>query len=90
MDLLKPEYNIRKFAASNLGCRWKLGEDSKTNISKGMKKIKKSKKHLENISKALTGRVLSEETKLKISNSKKGKPWTKARRNAQIVLNNKN
>lgn len=88
MDLLKPEYNIRKIAESNLGCTWTLGIESRNNISKGTKGIKKSKEHLLNISKALTGIKRSDLTKQKISNSKKGKPWTKARLEAQLKLKN--
>lgn len=84
IDTLKPEYNIRKFAKSNLGCRWNLSEETKRKISLASKNRIITVKHRLILQEVLTGIKRSEETKQKISNSKKGKPWTEARRNAQL------
>jgi group I intron endonuclease len=83
IDTLKPEYNIRKVAESNLGLTWKMPIEAKTKISEYQKQKVKTKEHLSNISKALTGIKRSEETKQKISNSKKGIPWSQSRVEAQ-------
>lgn len=43
-----------------------------------MKKHKKSVEHKENLSRSLKGKIVSEETKIKMSNSRMGKsPWNK-------------
>jgi group I intron endonuclease len=59
LDLLHPEYNVAKVAASNLGI--KRSEEFKSKISTALKGNTNS-----------LGRVLSDETKAKISSSKKG------------------
>lgn len=84
IDTLKPEYNIRKFADSNLGCRWKLSETTKKKIGIATKNRIVTSEHKSNLQKALTGKQKSEEHKANISSSKKGKPWTQSRIDAQL------
>lgn len=74
IDSLKPEYNIRKDAASNLGI--KLSAETRRRISevqKGVPKGAPSEEHRRNISRALTGKRLSAATRRKISEVQRGK-----------------
>ncbi len=71
MDLLKPEYNIFKFAHSARG--WTPSEETKQKISKSNLGKKKSPEHCANLSKALKGRKISPEAIEKVAASHRGK-----------------
>lgn len=67
LDLLKPEYNIRTKAESNLGLRWKLNSEQLLKIRELNKKLHKN-------------RVVSKETRIKQSLWQKGKKLSEEHR----------
>ena len=64
---LKPEYNILQEATSSLG--YKHSEQTLAKMSAKRKNL--SEEGRQNLSKAATGRVLSDETKVKISEARR-------------------
>lgn len=66
-DLLKPEYNILEQAGSSLGFK-----HSKETLEFFKNDRKVSEETRKNLSLAATGRILTEEDKNKISNSRQG------------------
>ena len=60
----------RKGFQTALGKHWKLSDETKKRMSQSAKGKSKSKKHKKKISKTLTGRKLSEETRLKMTGRK--------------------
>jgi len=88
IDIIKPKYNIRKIAESNLGIKYseesclkisisntgrKASEETKQKISKLHKGRKRSKETCENISKSLTGKKLSKSHRISLCVPKKNK-----------------
>lgn len=72
MDSLKPFYNCRPRAGSQLGL--KLSPETRERISRVQRGRKASAETRARMSKAQTGRRHTEETKRKLSKMKKGKP----------------
>jgi group I intron endonuclease len=65
IDNLKPEYNILQVAGSCLG--FNHSDETKEKISNTLKGVKKSEEHVKNIRKCQKGKIVSEETKEKLS-----------------------
>jgi len=84
INMLRPEYNHRVGASSNLGIRF--GDVARANMAMGARGKKLTAEHRAKISASLMGikrPPFTEEHKDRISAAKKGKPWTDARREAQ-------
>ena len=94
INLFKPEYNILKVAGSPLGSK----DTEETKLNKSIAAINRgySQSAIEAMKQANIGntynlnRIVTEETKQKMSNTRqgksiasKGKPWSEARRKAQ-------
>jgi len=103
IDVFKPEYNLCKIAGSSLGythtseTREKLSiintgritsEEARKNLSKAGKGKKKPLEWRQRMSAIHTGKILSTEHVLHMSEALKGKPWTPARRVAQVNRSN--
>lgn len=76
IDNWKPEFNILKIAGSTLGLKWtdegkERSSKAKTGIKNPAYGIPKTKEMKERISNTLKGRIFSEETRRKISESHK-------------------
>lgn len=74
LDILNPEYNIRRCAKSNLGIKWT--EESKQKLSNSRRGMKFSQEHKDNLSKANAGRKLTDEHRQNISNGLQGRTVT--------------
>ena len=89
MDLCRPEYNKAPAAGSRLGCKQpSYSAESRAKMSVAMKGNtngagKRSPEHCAAISARQIGTVKSADTKARISEAKRGKPWSAARRAAQ-------
>lgn len=70
IDTLKPEYNICPIASSPMLGR-EFTKEHRERISKALRGVKKSSEHNKAVSIALLGHELSEETRLKISETRK-------------------
>lgn len=70
VEQMKPQFNVRTVARSNLGV--KLSAEAKAKISKAKKGCYVSKETRKKIGEAGKGRIVTEETRKKISNSNKG------------------
>lgn len=87
IDGLKPEYNIRLDAGSNLGIV--LSAETRRRISevqKGVPKGPPSLEHRKRISAALVGKIASEETRRRISEVQKGRVLSIETRRRQSML----
>ena len=80
IDLYKPEYNKLSIAGSTLGYKHTAETLEKFNTRKF------SDKALINLAKAATGRILSEQTKAKISNARKGIKLSNETRNKLSII----
>lgn len=87
IDLLKPEYNIRKIAENNLGLKYPArSEEFKKRVSevhKGSKRPERSEETRKRMSDSHkgqgVGRIISEETRKKISEASKGRKLSQER-----------
>lgn len=64
IDTLKPEYNIRKDATSNLGIKFSIEHRAKLSAWQIGNKLSKETKY--KISKTLSGRIISEEIRIRM------------------------
>ena len=82
IDFYRPEYNLNPASKNCLGR--KLTDEHKRNISIGAKGRKHSDETKRKIGKRRLGKKHSKEAKRKMSDARKNKPWSNARREAQL------